>query len=189
MRLKFNMKQQDDAKQKKLNLDEEGEQKETKKAVKNHDCDQVEAQLEQLQAAVEQAEESERRARAGYQNVVRRFQEDKTKLVKMAAKDMVLAILLPLDHLHLAKEHLKDHGLNMVYQQFQQALLSQGVQEIEVLGHPFDEHKMEVVDKRPVNDPIQENIVVGVTQRGYTLHGEVIRHARVVIGVAQEENK
>jgi len=44
-----------------------------------------------------------------------------------------------------------------------------------------------VIDKRPVNDPIQENIVIGVTQRGYTLHGDVIRHARVVIGVAQNK--
>lgn len=149
----------------------------------------LQAQLAELTAALARAEESERRALADYQNVVRRSQEDRLKLAKLAARDVVLAILLPLDHLHLATEQLKDHGLQMVYQQFQQALLSQGVQEIDALGQPFDEQKMEVVDKRVVTDPLQDHVVVGVTQRGYTLHGEVIRHARVIIGVQTEKEQ
>ncbi|MBW7944546.1 nucleotide exchange factor GrpE [Patescibacteria group bacterium] len=156
-------------------------------ATPEKELEELHAKVEELAAALQKAQEDERRAYADYQNLVRRSQEEKSKIVKLAAKDVVLALLLPLDHLHLAEQQLKDHGLTMVYQQFQQALAGQGVQEIDAMGHPFDENKMEVVDKRPVSDPLQQNVVIGVTQRGYTLHGEVIRHARVVIGVAPEK--
>jgi molecular chaperone GrpE len=161
------------------------------KQVKSTELEQKITELEAaLSAALEaktKAEESERRALADYQNVVRRSQEEKSKITKLAGVDMVQAILLPLDHLYLAKEQLKDQGLNMVHQQFINALQSQGVQEVEALGHPFNEQKMEVIDKRPVTDPVQNNIVVAVTQRGYTMNGDVIRHAKVVIGVMNEE--
>jgi len=184
----------DPQKAKKMNLDnddlpdQDGQVGESPEAqATSSDQADCEKQITELKEQLRKAEEDERRAFADYQNVVRRAQEDRSKLMKMAAKDAVMVMLLPLDHLHLAKEQLKDHGLDMVYQQFQLALAGQGIQEIEAIGQPFDEDKMEVIDKRPVNDPIQENIVIGVTQRGYTLHGDVIRHARVVIGVAQDK--
>lgn len=188
------MTQTDDKKVKKVRLNGDDvvqDQDETIDQAENQDeheedCD-CHQQIEELQAQLKKAQEDERRAFADYQNVVRRAQEEKSKIIKLAAKDVVMAMLLPLDHLNLAKEQLKDHGLTMVYQQFQQALQGQGVQEIDAMGQPFDENKMEVIDKQPVDDPIKENMVVGVTQRGYTLHGEVIRHARVVIGVAPEK--
>jgi|GEM_PF-677056 len=183
-----------DQKADKMNLEDQidqddqvGPEEEPEATFQAGDHDDCQKEIAQLQEAVRKAQEDERRAFADYQNVVRRAQEEKSKIIKFAAKDVVMSVLLPLDHLHLAKEQLKDHGLDMVYQQFQMALQGQGVQEIEAMGQPFDEEKMEVIDKRPVNDPIQENVVIGVTQRGYTLHGEVIRHARVVIGVAQDK--
>lgn len=147
--------------------------------------EELETALQAAQDALIQAQEGERRALADYQNVVRRSQEEKIKIMKLAGRDVVSALLLPLDHLNLAKEQLKDQGLNMIHQQFLQALQSQGVQEVEALGHPFDEAKMEVIDKRPVNDPVQHNIVIAVTQRGYIMNGEVIRYAKVVVGVPE----
>ena len=153
--------------------------------------EELEAALRAAKEAQTQAEDGERRALADYQNIVRRSQEDKLRIIKLAARDMVNAILLPLDHLNLAKEQLKDQGLNMVHQQFIQALLSQGVQEVDALSQPFKEHTMEVIDKRPVSDKLQDNVVLAVTQRGYTMNGEIIRHAKVVIGVfsaKKEEN-
>jgi molecular chaperone GrpE len=149
----------------------------------------LQAKVAELEAALEESRDTQARALADYQNVVRRSLEEKARLLKLAARDVVLSILLPLDHLNLAKEQLKDQGITMIYQQFQQALQGQGVQEIEALGHPFDEQKMEVVDKRPVSDRLQHNVVVGVIQRGYTMHGEVIRHAKVVIGEMTNEQK
>jgi molecular chaperone GrpE len=170
--------------QKKVNQTQTEESSEVETVI-----EELRDQLQKAQDAQRKAEESERRSLADYQNVVRRSQEDRLRTVKLAGRDMVMAVLLPLDHLHLAKEQLKDRGLDMVYQQFQQALQSQGVQEIDALGQPFDEHKMEVIDKREVHDPVQNNVVVGVTQRGYTMNGDVIRHAKVVIGVLSNKQQ
>jgi molecular chaperone GrpE len=155
----------------------------------NQEVVALQQQIKELEVELELAQDAKARALADYQNVVRRSQEEKARIIKLAARDVVQAILLPIDHLNLAKEQLKDQGINMIYQQFLQALSGQGVQEIEAVGHPFDEQKMEVVDKRPVTDPLQNNVVVGVIQRGYTMHGEVIRHAKVVIGELNKEQK
>lgn len=147
----------------------------------------VEAQVTELQDQLVRAQENERRAVADYQNLMRRTQEERIKIAKLAARDVVESILQPLEHLYLAKEQLKDRGLDMVYQQFQQALRNEGLEEIEVIGQEFDPHTMEVVDKKPVSDQQHINKVIQVTQRGYRLNGEVIRHAKVVIGMAPEK--
>jgi molecular chaperone GrpE len=144
--------------------------------------DQLQETLSKLQMDVQQAQEAEKRAMADYHNLVRRTQEEKIRMVKFAAKSMAESILQPLEHLFLAKEQLKDKGLDMVYQQFQQALQNEGLEEIACLGKEFDPHTMEVVDKKPVEDKKQSGKVIQIMQRGYRLNGEVIRHAKVVIG-------
>jgi molecular chaperone GrpE len=144
--------------------------------------DAVPAELEHLQTSLLQAQESERRAIADYHNLMRRTQEERVKMVKLAGREIIEGLLQPLEHLYLAKEQLKDKGLDMVYQQFQQALRSEGVEEIECLGKEFDPHTMEVVGKESVKESKQIDKVVKIAQRGYRLNGEVIRHVKVVVG-------
>ena len=142
----------------------------------------IEKELEQLKKEVGLARESERRAVADYQNLHRRTQEDKGKMAKFAARSVVESILQPLEHLYLAKEQLKDKGLDMVYQQFQMVLQNEGLEEISVMGKEFDPETMEVVHKEKVEDATQVGKVVRVMQRGYRLNGEVLQHAKVVVG-------
>ena len=139
-------------------------------------------QLTVLQTQLQNARASELRAMADYQNLVRRTQDDRIKMIKFAGLSVVESLLQPLDHLAMAKDQLKDQGLDMVYQQFVQALQNEGLEEIEVLGKEFDPTTMEVVSKEVVANEKQMNKVVKVAQRGYKLNGEVIRHAKVVIG-------
>lgn len=142
----------------------------------------IDGQLAEMQTLLQKARESEIRAMADYQNLVRRTQEDRLKLVKFAALSAIEGLLEPLDHLFLAKEQLKDPGLNMVYQQFVQALQAEGLEEIEVLAKEFDPATMEVVATEEVADQKQDQKVIKVAQRGYRLHGDVIRHAKVTLG-------
>ena len=138
--------------------------------------------IDAIQAEVTQARENELRAIADYKNLMRRTQEDRLKMITLAGRSVIEKFLQPLEHLYLAKEQLKDQGLNMVYQQFQQALQAEGLEEIQVMGKEFDPQLMEVVDKEKATDPKQVDRVIKVTQRGYMLNGEVIQHAKVVIG-------
>ena len=94
--------------------------------------------IDAIQAEVTQARENELRAIADYKNLMRRTQEDRLKMITLAGRSVIEKFLQPLEHLYLAKEQLKDQGLNMVYQQFQQALRGEGLEEIECLGKEFD---------------------------------------------------
>ncbi len=134
-------------------------------------------QIDELKAQLVQAQENELRSRADYHNVVRRNQEQTSRLMKLAARDVLSSLLQPLDHLSMAATQLKDKGLDMVVDQLWKALAEQGLQELDVMGKPFDAVTMEVVDKKSESDQ-----VTAVVRKGYQLNGEVIQHAKVIVG-------
>ena len=150
-------------------------------AAKEPVVDELQAQVAQLSAQLAQATESEKRALADYRNVLRRTQEERVKMIKLAAASVIEKLLQPLEHLHLAAKQLNDTGLNMVEQQFIQALAAEGVEEIMCVGKVFDPHTMEVVDRQPARKPEEAQTVLQVTRRGYTLNGEVLQVAQVVV--------
>jgi molecular chaperone GrpE len=141
------------------------------------------SQVEQLQLQLVQAQESERRAQADYQNVVRRSRDERLQFVKMATKDLVTDLLQPLEHLGLAAGQIDDTGLNMVVSQLWQKLADHGLEEIEVMGLPFDVSTMEAVENGESATDEQSDLVVTQVQRaGYKLSGQVVQFARVVMG-------
>jgi molecular chaperone GrpE len=133
--------------------------------------------LAQAQAEQTAATEREKRALADYQNLVRRSQEDRLRVAKLAGAEVVGALLEPLDHLGLAATQLKDKGLDMVVGEFWQVLGEIGLAEIPVMGLPFDLSTMEAVERTGKGEKVTQ-----VVKKGYTLNGEVIQHAKVVLG-------
>src|SRR5579859_7217529 len=91
-------------------------------------------ELENLQKSLVDAQEDSRRAMADYQNLMRRTQEERLKMIKLVGLSVVESLVAPFEHLYLAKAQLKDPGLDMVYQQFQQALQNEGLVVIDPLG-------------------------------------------------------
>jgi len=138
---------------------------------------ELQSQLDQLTSQLTQAKESERRALADYQNLVRRQQEDRARLIKLSTFELISALILPLDHLSLAADQLQDKGLNLVVTQLWQTLNTYGLEEIKVLGEKFDATRMEVVETQGEGDTVQK-----IVKRGYLLNGEVIQVAKVVVG-------
>jgi molecular chaperone GrpE len=133
--------------------------------------------IDQLKQDLAQAKATALRCQADYQNLIRRTQEDRIRLVKLATRGLVESLLQPLDHLSLASAELKDQGLDMVVNQLWKALSEEGLEEIKVMGQPFDPLTMEVVDKKGEGEVVQ-----AVVRKGYRLHGEVIQHAKVIVG-------
>lgn len=133
--------------------------------------------IKELETQVQQLKEQQLRAQADYQNLVRRNQTDRAKLVKLATADLMANLLEHFDHLEMAAGQLQDPGLSMVIGQLQKVLQEYGLVEIEVLGRQFDVDTMEAVEKKG-----EGNKVVAVHSRGYRLNGEVLRHAKVIIG-------
>lgn len=136
-------------------------------------------ELERLQDELAQSRAREQRLMADYQNLIRRNREEQTRWAKLATKDFVSEILLPLEHLTRAAEQVQDKGLDMVMQQFWQTLERHGVQRVSTVGQKFDVQTMEAVEQH------QDSLDVTAEVRpGFTLYGEVIQHAKVILGQA-----
>lgn len=133
-----------------------------------------------LEAKLLAATESEKRALADYQNLLRRTKEEKVEWARLANLELVEAILEPLRNLSLAAKSLNDQGLNMVITQFWQKLNDQGLEEISsemILHQPFDVETMEAIERRGEGETVLE-----VLTPGYKLNDRVITHARVIVG-------
>ena len=61
------------------------------------------------------------------------------------------------------------------------ALEALHVEEIEVLGKPFDPNFMNAVQQVPAEDGQESGTVVRVFQKGYMIGDKIIRHATVVV--------
>lgn len=134
--------------------------------------------IDELEAQVKEKEEGKRRALADYDNLLRRTREERERIVKLAASDVIEKLLEPMDNLERAAEHINDQGLSMVVAQFKKVLEGEGLQEIPTLGKPFDPEMMEATD---LVDG-EKNIAVRIDRKGYVLHGIVVRHAKVAVG-------
>jgi molecular chaperone GrpE len=134
--------------------------------------------IEDLQARAQEFEEKYKRVLADYQNLEHRMQVDRIQNVKMANKWLIESLLEPIDFMEKATVHINDAGLKMVIDRFYQVLEEYGLKEIPVMGKMFDEKTMEAVDTAEG----EENKVVKVVSKGFMLHDQVLRHAKVVVG-------
>lgn len=134
---------------------------------------QEQAELHQELAA---AQEREKRALADYQNLVKRNQSERLKLLELANQGLIETLLSPLEHLSLAAEEIDNQGLNMVIRDFWQVLEEAGLEEVYPLGQKFNVETMEVVEKEGKGEQVSR-----VVKRGYKLNGQVIQHAKVIV--------
>lgn len=152
------------------------EQLEATEASTNGSEEQTVGQIEQLQADLAQAEQKYQRALADYQNLVRRNREESARKAKLATKDFVTNLVVPLNHLELAAQQLKDPGLDMVVSQLWQTLNQEGLEQVACLGEPFDAEMMEVVEITKAGKKVAK-----VLSPCYRLNGEIIQFAKVVL--------
>lgn len=135
-------------------------------------------QIKQLELNLKQATELHKRALADYQNLEKRFTQEKAQYLKLANADIIHKFIQAIDHLEQAAHHLKDPGLDMVLEEFHHLLDSEGVTPVRAQDQPFDPDTMECTEQ--VAGPI--NQVVSVSQAGYLLDGHLIRPAKVTVG-------
>ena len=132
------------------------------------------------------------RAKAETENVRRRAQEDIGKAGKFAVEKFSGELLAVKDSLEAAlasdnqsAEHLKE-GVELTLRQLIAAFDKSGLAEINPLGEKFDPHKHQAIALIDAPDATTEaNTVLNVLQKGYELHGRVIRPAMVMVSKAK----
>jgi molecular chaperone GrpE len=116
---------------------------------------------------------------------VRRDQEH----LRLSAAETVVESLLPVvDNLRRAVEATREHGgeqlaagVALVYDQLVNTLAGHGLTAVEVEpGVPFDPEVHEAVMTQPSDDH-DEGAVLQVMERGYLLHGRLLRPAKVIV--------
>ena len=114
-----------------------------------------------------------KRAQADLINYKREEMKRMEEVLKYGNEAVTIDIIDVVGNLELAAVHLKDEGLKQVIKQFEAVLKKYGVQRILVTGQKFDPTIHEAVAALDESKPLIE------ARPGYTMHGRVIRPARV----------
>ena len=99
-------------------------------------------------------------------------------------QSVITKLIAVCDNFDLAKQHLTDENLKafeMVYNQFLDILKQCGVEEMDVIGQPFDCMRMNALSKMDYGED-KRDLVVEVYKKGYTLGDKVLRYAEVIVG-------
>jgi molecular chaperone GrpE len=149
---------------------------------------ELEARVQQAEAALAEEREKFLRKVADFENTRRRITGDaqrtaeskKTEFIQQAlsiADNLEMALLTPVD-----KETV-DHltaGVKMTLDKFYQLLRENGVEKIPSLDKPFDPHRHEAVSMQKIEGK-PDNTVVQVYREGYIKGDQVLRYAQVVV--------
>ena len=151
-----------------------------------------EVDVEALTAERDSLKDQLLRARADFDNYRKRVARDDARLRKTAAEGIVRDLLPVLDNLERALAHADDEsgglaqGVDMVRNQFVDALARHGLDTIPAAGRPFDPNVHEAIACVP-SEEVSPNHVVQEFQKGYRLGEHVLRPAKVVVSVAPAE--
>lgn len=144
-----------------------------------------------LEAELAQQKEKYLRMFADFDNAKRRHAREKQEWFSTAGKDVILDILPVVDDFERAmqmetseansEEKLESEGVQLIYQKLSGVIKKRGIEAIEAYGMPFDDALHEALTEIPA-DPEMKGKVVDVVEKGYTMNGKLIRHAKVVVG-------
>lgn len=150
------------------------------------------AEVARLQEELQQARDTALRAAAEAQNSRRRAEQDVEKAHKFGQEKLVQDMLLVADNLEralatvdTADESMKAvaEGLELTLKSLIDGLKRHNVEQVDPRGEPFDPNLHQAMTQVP-NPDLEPNTVMDVFQKGYTLHGRLVRPAMVVVSKA-----
>jgi len=154
--------------------------------------DAVQAEIEALTEQLVGAQDQAVRAQAEAQNARRRAEQDVEKAHKFGQEKLVVDLLPIIDNLEraLATMDREDEGqkavvegLDLTLKSFADTLIKHKVEAVDPAGEPFDPQLHQAMTMVP-NPDLEPNTVMDVFQKGYTLHGRLVRPAMVVVSKA-----
>ena len=146
-----------------------------------------------LEAALEQAQNAKDdllRVQAEMQNLRRRTEQDIEKVHKYGQEKLSIELLAVMDNLERAQEAASNsedeaikairEGVDLTVKGFADCFKKFNIETVDPLGEPFDPQLHQAMSMQE-NTESEPNTVIAVMQKGYTLHGRVIRPAMVMV--------
>lgn len=145
-----------------------------------------ETAVDQLQAQLKDKDQKYLYLYAEFENFKKRAIKERSELMKYGSEPLAREILDVIDNLERAVSHMPPgtdktlgDGLHMVLNQFKAILQKQGIEHIKSVEQNFDPNFHEAISSEQSDLP--EGTVVKEHVRGYTIHGRLLRPARVVV--------
>lgn len=151
------------------------------------------AEIKSLKKELEELKEAHLRRLADMENLRKRLERDKTDFQQYALSELMLELLSIGDNFERAlRSEPGDadgktfrEGVELIFRMFQSLLAKNGVRPIVIENRAFDpnlHHAMTVEE----SDEVQEPTVAEELQRGYLLHGRLLRPAMVKVRVPKK---
>jgi len=157
--------------------------------------DQALARLAEAEAESRQARDQALRVQAEMQNLRRRTEQDVERAHKFGQEKFASELLMVVDNLERALDAAGDHenevvkaiheGVDLTLKSFADCFAKFQIEAVDPEGEPFDPALHQAMSIQE-NGKVEPNTVIAVMQKGYTLHGRVLRPAMVVVSAEAE---
>ncbi|QLB20163.1 nucleotide exchange factor GrpE [Vespertiliibacter pulmonis] len=151
------------------------------------------ARIQELENYIAEADKREQeialRARAEIENIRRRTEQDIEKAHKFALEKFAKELLNVVDNLERGLQTLEGadesvkalaEGVELTHKGLVSTLANFSIDAVGNVGEVFDPELHQAISMQPA-EGIEANHISSVLQKGYTLHGRVIRPAMVMV--------
>jgi len=143
-----------------------------------------------LKEELDQAKNKLLRALADYDNLKKRSIQERQQFAQFANEMLIFELLPIIDGFDRAIESSKNNqeimkGIALIKKQFEDILGKQGLKAVESLDKQFDPNFHEAILRKEDAGP--EGKVIEEVQKGYCLHGKVIRPSMVIVSKKGEK--
>jgi len=153
----------------------------------------LEAKVKELEEQANKNYDLYVRTYAEMENLKKRFQKEKETYLKFGSEGLLRSLLVVLDNLEAAMEHLRkgsdlksvEEGLMLTLKSFYETLEKAGVTRIDAKGKPFDPNLHEALMEKEHDGNSQ--LVLEELQKGYMLYDRLLRPSKVVISKSTEK--
>tara|TARA_B110000444_G_C18821740_1_gene588103 strand:- start:344 stop:949 length:606 start_codon:yes stop_codon:yes gene_type:complete len=152
--------------------------------------DDLEQALEAALSDAQSAKDDLLRVQAEMQNLRRRTEQDIEKAHKYGQEKFSIELLAVMDNLERSLEAASNsddevvksirEGVDLTLKGFSDCFTKFNIEVVDPLGAPFDPQLHQAMSMQE-NTESESNTVIAVMQKGYTLHGRVIRPAMVMV--------
>ena len=190
------------------NMDTQGDQSvEENNEIEGNEAEPVEAvgeqaqliealqKLAQAETVIAHQKDEVLRVQAEMQNLRRRTEQDVEKAHKYGQEKLSAELLAVMDNLERALQVNMDRddeavkgllqGVELTLKSFIDCFKKFGIEQIDPFGEPFDPQLHQAMSMQE-NPNVEPDTVTAVMQKGYTLHGRVIRPAMVMVSKGAE---
>lgn len=150
----------------------------------------LEGEILKLNEALEKEKKEYLFLMAEFDNFRKRTLKEKSEIIKNAGEQVFKGLLPIVDDFERGLEAAKNsdntesvlEGMELIYHKLQKYLEQNGVKEIDTSDDTFDTELHEAISAVPVPEEEKKGKILDTVQKGYTINGKVLRHAKVVVG-------